>query len=254
MVNNMVYSIVFSPTGGTQRVMDVLGREFGVMKKVDLSLNKSFSDVSFTANDVCLIGVPSYGGRVPAVALERLKQIKGNGAKAVCVVVFGNRAYDDTLLELKNEAEAIGFSVQAGIAANAEHSIVRRFGAGRPDMKDKEELKLYAQTIKNKIRLVNDNALSVPGNYPYKSYGGSAIKPRASKRCMGCGFCAARCPVGAIPEDRPYFTDENKCISCMRCLTVCPQGARELDRDMLAAVTMKLADVCVERKKNELFV
>lgn len=249
-----VYSIVFSPTGGTQKVMDVLGREFGVMKKVDLSLNKSFSDVSFTPNDVCLIGVPSYGGRVPQVAMERFKQIKGNGAKAVVVVVIGNRAYDDTLLELKNEAEAIGFSVQAAISANAEHSINRKFGAGRPDMKDKEELRLYAQTIKNKIRLVTENALSVPGNYPYKPLGGGGLKPKAGKRCMGCGFCAARCPVGAIPTERPYETDESKCISCMRCISVCPQGARELDLAMLAAVTEKLAEVCTDRKKNELFV
>ena len=57
-----VYSIVFSPTGGTQRVMDILGAEFKVTKKIDLTVNKSFANVSLTANDIVLIGMPSYGG------------------------------------------------------------------------------------------------------------------------------------------------------------------------------------------------
>lgn len=249
-----VYSIVFSPTGGTQRVMDILGCEFKVTKKIDLTQNKSYGDVKLTANDICLIGVPSYGGRAPQVAIERLKQIQGNGAKTVLVVVIGNRAFDDTLLELKNEAESNGFSVQAAISANAEHSLIRKFGAGRPDAQDQKELKLYAQTIMNKIRMVDENYLSVPGNYPYKPFGGVSLKPKAGERCMGCGFCAVRCPVGAIPVARPFETDESKCISCMRCVSVCPQSTRQLNQEVLAVMTVKMAEVCTDRKKNELFV
>lgn len=249
-----VYSIVFSPTGGTQKVMDILGAEFQISKKIDLTLNKSFADIRLTANDIVLIGMPSYGGRAPQVALQRMKQIHGNGAKAVLVVVIGNRAFDDTLLEMKNEAEACGFKVQAAICANAEHSLIRKFGAGRPDAQDQKELKLYAQTIMNKIRMVEEPCFSIPGNFPYKAVGGSALKPKAGDRCMGCGFCASRCPVGAIPIARPYETDESKCISCMRCVSVCPQNTRQLDQEVLAAVTVKMAEACTDRKKNELFV
>ncbi len=249
-----VYSIVFSPTGGTQKVMDILNAEFKVTNKIDLTQNKSFGDFQFTSNDICLIGVPSYGGRVPQVALERLKQMKGNEAKTVLVVVIGNRAFDDTLLELKNEVEANGFKVQAAISANAEHSIIRKFGAGRPDAQDQAELKVFAQTIMNKIRMVTEDYLSVPGNYPYKPYSGTSLKPKAGAMCMGCGFCAARCPVGAIPENRPHETDESKCISCMRCISVCPQNTRQLNPEVLNALSVKMAEFCTDRKKNELFV
>lgn len=249
-----VYSITFSPTGGTQKVMDILGAEFKVTNKVDLTQRKSFSNVKLTSNDICLIGMPSYGGRAPRVAIERLKQIQGNGAKTVLVAVIGNRAFEDTLLEMKNEAEACGFSVQAAICANAEHSIFRKFGAGRPDAKDKEELKIYAQTIMNKIRLLSGDHITVPGNYPYKPFGGVSLIPKAGVRCMGCGFCAEGCPVGAIAITSPNETDESKCISCMRCVSVCPQKTRQVNPDILGAIEAKMAAVCTDRKKNELYV
>ena len=44
----------------------------------------------FDADDVCVIGVPSYGGRVPGIALERMNKFKGNHAKAILVVSYGN--------------------------------------------------------------------------------------------------------------------------------------------------------------------
>ncbi len=65
--------------------------------------------------------------------MDRINKIKGNGAKAVAVVVYGNRDYDDTLLELKNVLEENGFVVGAMVAAIAEHSIARNLAAGRPD-------------------------------------------------------------------------------------------------------------------------
>ena len=37
----------------------------------------------------------SYGGRFPAVAVSRLQQMRGNGASAVLIVVYGNWDYDE---------------------------------------------------------------------------------------------------------------------------------------------------------------
>lgn len=47
---------------------------------------------SFTENDICVIGVPSYGGRVPSIALERMKAYKGNNTKA-CAERKGNELF-----------------------------------------------------------------------------------------------------------------------------------------------------------------
>lgn len=53
---------------------------------------------------MAVIAVPSYAGRVPAPAVQRLTAMQGNGARAVLVCVYGNRAYEDTLVELEDAA------------------------------------------------------------------------------------------------------------------------------------------------------
>lgn len=144
-----MFEIVFSPTGGTQKAAELLCEGIGGSREVIDLTDRAWDHESreFSPEDICLFAVPSYGGRVPAIAVERIRHLKGNGAKAVLVVVIGNRAYDDTLLELKDVTEEMGFLPAAAVAANAEHSIMRQFGSGRPDQEDRIELKKFAEKI-----------------------------------------------------------------------------------------------------------
>lgn len=251
-----VYSLYFSPTGGTKKVMDILSEELDVTQRIDLSAaTENYSKYEFLKEDVCLIGVPSFGGRVPEAALAALKQMQVTETKAILVVVYGNRAYDDTLLELKNEIVTYGFRPAAAIAAVAEHSIMARFGTGRPDASDMKELSTYACQLK---KCIDDGQLkediTVPGNYPYREYSGVPFKPSAGRKCRKCGLCVTKCPVSAISKENPAATDGKKCISCMRCITVCPEKARSLNKLMLSVAAKKMEKVCSTRKKNELFI
>lgn len=90
-----LYDIVFSPTGGTQKAADILKEALeGEVVRVDLTDSKrDCHAVQLTQDDVAVISVPSYGGRVPAVAAERLTMLHGQNARAVLVCVYGNRAY-----------------------------------------------------------------------------------------------------------------------------------------------------------------
>lgn len=249
-----VYKVFFSPTGGTKKVADCICQAFdGEIKEVDLSLRDA-KRIEMTGNDTAVVAVPSFSGRVPAFAVDAIKRIKSNGALAVAVVVYGNRAYDDTLIELQDVLLSLGFKCKAAVAAVAEHSIMHCYGAGRPDASDMAELKEFSAKIKNAVADESKTSVEVPGSRPYKPAGKGGLKPFATDECILCGECSSLCPVGAISSDDPKFTDEEKCISCMRCISVCPQKARKVDDSLLAALTERLKDACSSRKKNEIFL
>lgn len=251
-----LYDIVFSPTGGTKKVANSLISVMeGELTTVDLTDYKlDFNSVLLNEEDVAIISVPSYGGRVPAVAVERLSMIQANGAKAVLVCVYGNRAYEDTLIELQDIAKQAGFQVVAAVTAIAEHSIAHQFAAGRPDAQDAMKLCDFAKQIQKKIYTKDVSEPILPGNRPYKKSGGVGMVPKPTKECTSCGRCATECPVQAIYIANPKKVDEKKCISCMRCISVCPQSARKLNPVMLSAANLMLKKSCSKRKECELFL
>ncbi|MGM9521265.1 MAG: 4Fe-4S binding protein [Oscillospiraceae bacterium] len=252
------YEIVFSPTGGTKRCADILVSKLSPENTViDLTGTRTdFSAIELSDEDFAVIAVPSYGGRVPFTASERIGQIKASGARCVLLCVYGNRAFEDTLTELEDVSVSAGFRPIAAATAIAEHSIARLVAAGRPDEADRAELEAFGVKIAEKLTEPYAGPVTVPGNRPYKEK--KAGKGRAPKidteKCINCGTCADRCPVRAIDLHDVTRTDADKCISCMRCIAVCPVGARDMTVEEAAAVNERMMKICPVRRVNELFV
>lgn len=140
------------------------------------------------------------------------------------------------------------------MAAVAEHSIVRQYGAGRPDAADEAVLRNFAVRIRRKIDDADDSEPKIPGHRPYRKAAGTGLIPKATRSCVQCGVCAAKCPVGAIDPADPTRVDKKVCISCMRCVAVCPHKARRVNGLLLALVGRLLKKACSERKSSEVYL
>ena len=257
---NELKLVYFSPTGATRRTVMEAARSIG-LKSVshDLSVYKEKKPVlRFGADDFVLFGIPVYYGRVPALFMDYLENISGNGTPAALIATYGCRQYDDALLELKTETEKRGFRVIGAGAFPAEHSIVPAIGARRPNKNDLKQASEFGVELARRLRKENDFTgfdLSVPGNTPYHPYGKNALVPKAEVNlCTECGACAKGCPAGAISVSDPKKTDSKKCIGCMRCVQICRQKARSVNSLKMKLAERKLKKVCQSDLAPEFFL
>ena len=148
-----VTSIFFSPTGSTRRLVSMLSKTFpSKPREVDITpYTQRGLSMDFGPDDLVLFGVPVYGGRIPSPAVQTLRRMQGSRTPAVLVAAYGNREYDDALLELADIAAANGFIPFAAAALIAEHSIMHSVAAGRPDAQDAKKIEAFGTQLWKKL-------------------------------------------------------------------------------------------------------
>ena len=269
-----VWAVYWSATGTTERavawIAEDLSRQLSASREtVDFTLPSGRKqDWTFSPQDLVIFGVPTYAGRVPNVLLPYLNtHFHGNGALAVPIVLYGNRNYDDSLIELRNILETAGFHTVAGAAFVGEHSFSTVLAAGRPDSADRSVADSFARQVAEKIDDLQQAPLKpafVRGETPIRPYytprdrAGNPVdirkvRPVVGENCIDCGQCARVCPMGSIdPEDlRKYL---GICIKCGACIKKCPVGARTIPDERYLYHKTELEQGYARRAEPELFV
>lgn len=256
-------TIFFSPTGTSAKIAKHIANSLGeIHKEYDLTSLKNrnkFKALEFSANDLIVVSVPVYKGRIPDFLSTYFQDFKGNNAKAIFTVVYGNRAYDDALLELKNTFEAVGFIGVAGAAFIGEHSYSEKIATNRPDNKDLIIAVDFGRAILAKLNTrdcTNKPELNVRGNFPYKALPPAPqITPETNENCTNCSICAELCPMEAIDFDNFRDIDSAMCILCCSCIKKCPEAAKILTDELIVAITKNLVQKFESiRQEPELFL
>lgn len=258
--------VYFSPTKTTKRILEGIAQGIQVESVDHLDLTPPAAmaqEFGEMRDELVIVGAPVYGGRVPLDAVNRVRRLKGNQTPAVIVVVYGNRAYEDALLELKNLSLEAGFIPIAAGAFIGEHSRsneVTPIAPGRPDMEDLKKAREFGMQIREKMRDINFSnevpSLRVPGNFPYKERKSRAkVAPMTQETvCTLCGTCAAVCPIGAIRVNHRVLTDPDGCITCCSCIKNCPTQARVFEAPEVKEIAERLSKNCRDRKEPEVYI
>lgn len=207
-------------------------------------------------NDVLLFSMPVYGGFIPQICARMADNLKGNNTPAIIAGIYGNRHYDNALLQMKDILTKRGFRVIAAGAFLAEHSIFPSVAAGRPDEKDKAAMAEFAAVCRTMLESSDDyEEISLPGNPAYDAsvFKGAALKPEGSDLCIECGVCIAICPVDAIKPDNWRETDRERCMSCGACIHACPVGARDYHGEAYEQAKAGFEKRCAEYRLPETF-
>ena len=259
--------IYFSPTGTTQKILESIAKGINVedVEHINLTLSEDTQQtIPPFSDELVIVGAPVYGGRLPVDAINRFKQLKASNTLAILIVVYGNREFEDALLELKNLAIALGFNPVAGGAFIGEHSFASKdvpIANGRPDSLDVQKAIDFGAKIKDKVTaLQSPDAhmdLEIPGRFPYEAGGARsmAVSPVTKKdTCTVCGTCASVCPTAAISINGSVATKIELCIRCCACIKSCPEGARVMEDSQWINIANWLNDNCSTRKEPQLFV
>lgn len=256
--------VCFSPTGTTKAIIQGVARGINqsTVELIDITKpNARKQQLQTSENELLVVAVPVYKGRVPAIVIEWLQTIKTRNMPTVCIVVYGNRLYDDAPLELKDILIKRGCIPIACAAYIGEHSFSSSetpIAEDRPDASDLNHAELFGHKINEKLISIlsadHISDINIPGNYPYRDSELWIVDFIAtSNACTQCGVCADECPVGAIGLENSNLIDKEKCITCCACIKNCPQNARTMKTGIVKDTAMRLNNMCKERKEPVFF-
>ena len=164
-------------------------------------------ETSFTDDTICVVS-PTYFWGLPSIVKEFLAQADLHADYLCFLATYGTTP---------GASDRMAGKAIRGRAIDAFYA-VRMPDTWTPifDLSTPEKVAAFTKTTEADI----DAAIRYIGTFRKTSH------LRVEEGCIGCGRCAANCPVQAIEmrERRPVWGKE-KCAMCLGCLHRCPKFA-----------------------------
>lgn len=269
-----IRGLYFSGTGNTGKCVLTLAQKMSELLKVPFeAVNIApravrVMDFKFEADELAIVGVPTYDGRVPKFLLPFFEQkITGSNTPTITLCTFGNQDYADSLIELRNLLQEKGFQSIAAAAIVGAHVLAPECGRQRPGNSDRRLLMQLSKKVQDKLSEEKPDfskPVFVPGSTtlrpyltPRDRYGYpiniSKCRPKTKKEHYDTApQCIKVCPVGAIAPDGVQIP--GPCMRCGFCIKVSPEGAKYYDDESMIFYRKELIEQHLQPKKSEIFL
>lgn len=248
-----VSKVYFSPSGTTERIVNEVAKNFNLpQKNYDLL---SFDGEKTFEDELVIIGVPVFNGRIPKLACRRLENIRAKNSKAIVILNYGNMEYGDALLELNDLLAKNDFDIVGVATTVSQNSLFNQIAKNRPDERDLSQINEFTQRLIEKMEKGDENKIYVSGYKPYQTYHTPQFSVDCDENlCIECMDCVYTCPEEAISENTPTLTDINDCTRCSTCINVCPESARSFSGPAFEAERQVAMDNYMDRQEPNFYL
>jgi ferredoxin/flavodoxin len=261
--------IVFSPTGNTLKVAEMLEKKFkenGIQVQIlDITRNgklfhgkryERFLNENVKKHDVLLVGAPVYAHHMHYNMIDIIKSLpKVNerwGKLAIPFVTYGGISSGLALFEAAKILKKTGRIVVSGMKINSFHVMSRILSTEQNTGMPGEEAIPLIQELANRITGMSaDTFKDITKQLDYQNiknrikstlifrekFWQNHFYPKVKYNealCNGCGACVSVCPIQRLElKDRRIVAGKNglACIHCTQCVYACPAGALDFDCD-----------------------
>ena len=244
--------VYFSPSGTTEKIVNEVAKNFNMNREnYDLL---SFDEEKTFSDELVIIGIPVFDGRIPKLACKRLSKMKGNNTKAIVILNYGNMDYGDALLELTDLLKENDFQIVGVATTVSQNSLFSQLGRNRPDEKDIAQINEFSQKVIEKLENNEENEIFVSGYKPYTAYRTPSFSVNCDEDlCVECLDCVYTCPEDAIMENSPTLTNLDDCTRCSTCINVCSENARSFGGSGYSSAMEDAMSIGMERNEAEFY-
>lgn len=262
-MNKNLKILYFSPTNGTKKIVKAIAESIDSnYEEFDITLPQNrANNIAFSSDDLVIIGMPTYAGRFPRLLHSYLDKINANNTLGIFITTYGNRDYEDALLEQYDIFTAKGFLGLGAATFITEHSSTSKLATGRPDAEDLKTASYFGCEIIKRLKTINSvsdlNSLTLPGKIPYveKNIPPMPFAPATNEKCVTCGICAKHCPTSAIDFSDCRTINISKCIKCNSCVKRCPLNAKAITSEPYKNMqNMLITNFAHNKKEPEIFL